>query len=255
MPPVKEIEEGDGNVAAASTNTEFIPDDEKTSRTPSFSSYLDWWYRSSTEWVLWYVIASKQSDIVDARPSPSRIDSGIAFNAPEYPVQAAHPDPLTFTFHLDDRTYTKTLDYRTFARWEGIGALLDELRDDGIMTEQLWDVDEAMEVGSGDWEARVRPGWNVEVWCQHVDLYERTSDCVSELDSDSDEDEEESESEGRCEQISKCERRWWFARWKDRVEKKKTRKERAHQEPSWIMMLIWATCMLAFIGIISVLAT
>jgi hypothetical protein len=253
MPPVKEIEDGDGNVAAASTNTAFITDDGASSRAPPSNSYLDWWYRSSTEWVLWYVVASKQPDVIDARPSPSRIDSGIALNTPEYPVQAVHPDPLTLIFHLDDRTYTKTLDYHTFARWEGIGALLDELCNDGIVAEHLWDVDEGMEVGIGDWEARVRPGWKVEV-CQSVNLYERTLDCVSDFDSDSDE-EDGSESESRCEETPKFEPRWWFARWKDRVERGKRRKERAQQEPSWIMVFIWATSMMAFVTVVSVLLT
>ena len=259
MPPVNEIEEGDGKVAKTNDAGLFQRVEDATD-TPTCSSYFDWWYRSSTEWVLWYVIAAKQPDVIDPRPSPSRIDSGIALSSPGYQhrtLQATPPNPLTLTFHLDDRTYTKTLDYHAFVRWEGVGALLDELCEDGILVNQLWDVEEDMEVGSGDWEARVRPGWNVNVWCSQS---EWTPDCVSNFDSDDsdeEEDEDECESKGSIQRISdavQCERRWWFGRWKERVERETNRRGKAQRDPSWTMILIWATSMVVFVAIVSVLA-
>jgi hypothetical protein len=250
MPPVKESQ--DGEDAAFEDTTAGNEDHIRT-------SYLDWWYRSSTEWVLWYVIASKQSDrgIDDKRPLPSQIDSGIALSVPTDHAAHAYPDPLTFTFHLDDQTYTKTLDYRVFIRWESVGALLDELCDDGIIIDQLWDEDEGMQVGSGDWDVRVRPGWKVDVYCQYSDQYDRTSDWVSGYesdDSDGEEDKNENDDLERMSTAMRFERRWWFARWKERVGREKCRKERTQQEPTRIMMLIWATSMVAFIVLVSVLA-
>jgi hypothetical protein len=250
MPPVKESQ--DGEDAAFEDTTAGNEDHIRT-------SYLDWWYRSSTEWVLWYVIASKQSDrgIDDKRSLPSRIDSGIALSVPADHAAHADPDPLTFTFHLDDQTYTKTLDYRVFIRWESVGALLDELCDDGIIIDQLWDEDEGMQVGSGDWDVRVRPGWKVDAYCQHSDQYDRTSDWVSDYESDDsggEEDKNENDDLERMSTAMRFERRWWFARWKERVEREKCRKERTQQEPTRIMMLIWATSMVAFIVLVSVLA-
>jgi hypothetical protein len=259
MPPVKEIQEGDENITALGEST----GNEDQNRIPPCSSCLDWWYRSSTEWVLWYVIASKQPDpdLHVAGQSPSRIDSGIALSVPKYDAAPRDPDPLTFTFHLDDRTYTKTLVYEAFVGWASVDALLDELNDDGIIVYQLWDVTEDMEVNSGDWEARVRPGWKLDMYCQHSDHYERPSDCISDDyesdDSDGEEDEDQSDKERHIERTSdaaKLERQWWFARWKKRVEKEKCRKKKAHQEPSWIVMLIWASSMVAFIALVSVLA-
>jgi hypothetical protein len=256
MPPVKEIQEGDKNTTALGEFAE----DEDHNRTPPCSSYLDWWYRSSTEWVLWYVIASKQPnpDLHVAGRSSSRIDSGVALSVPTYEAAHGNPDPLTFTFHLDNRTYIKTLVYQAFVRWENVGALIEELSDDGIIIDQLWDVDEDMEVGSGDWDVRVRPGMKVDVYCQHGYQYERTSDCASEYESDdSDGGEDEDEYGDRYKHnpdTLELERRWWFARWKERVEREKWRKKRAQQEPSWIMILIWAACMVAFVALVSVLA-
>jgi hypothetical protein len=251
MPPVKDLQDGED---AAFEDTTAGNEEQICTPLPC-SSYLDWWYRSSTEWVLWCVIASKQSDrgIHDKRTLPSRVDSGIALNV----LDQSAPDPLSFTFHLDDRTYTKTLDYQAFVQWDGVSALLDELYDDGIMVNQLWDVNEYMEVGSGDWEARVRPGWKVDVYCQHSDQCEPTSDWISDYESDDSDGEEDKNDNDDLERMSNAmrfERRWWFARWKERVEKEKCRKAKTQQEPTWIMMLIWATSMVAFIAIVSVLA-
>ncbi|KAF1940622.1 hypothetical protein EJ02DRAFT_318720, partial [Clathrospora elynae] len=153
------------------------------------------------------------------------------------------------------------LDYHTFSRWRGLAELLQELSKDGIVVDHLWDTSEDMRVSSGDWDARVRPGWKVDVLCgantnelSRSSVYDRCSSSENNDDSDSDSDEDGgddmSESEDNSDAVRR-ERPWWFARWKERVERGTPMRGKVEQEPSFIMMLIWATSMMLCAGVVN----
>jgi hypothetical protein len=236
-------------------------------RASSCTSYLDSWYRSGAEWALWCVLESKkpQAQVTAIKPTPNRIDSGIDLNVLSHRVSDSStpvheqdpatiikkpkdPKPLSLTFHFHDRIFTKTLDYRIFSRWENIAELLAELGRDGISVHHLWEGGDDMQIGSGDWEARVRPGCEVDVWC--YEPHNHHADHADHIDYSDSESEDEAESEDvkmdmSCQRGEMEERKWWFARWKERVERRKASpKAKAHQETSWIMVLVWVVTML-----------
>jgi hypothetical protein len=167
------------------------------------------------------------------------------------------PDPIVLTFCFQDQTYIKRLDYTIFAAWNDVQGLFDELSKDGITCDELWDVNEDMPVSSGDWDARVRPGCVVEAlcFCDQLEL-----DWVDESSSDSagdvDEDEDDDIANGVCAMGAlRREHVWWFARWRERVEKETSEVRETMQEPSCLAMVVWCFCMVVIVVVLSLLST
>jgi len=141
------------------------------------------------------------------------------------PFVRSPPSTIECTFHLNDATYVRHLDYSTYRTWTHFAELLRLWESElGIACRCIWDDCEDMQVGAGDWEARVRPGWCVDVVCSAYFDDERSDSeddegCGFE-DRDGDDGEEgywyfldwylERGVRGR---------EWWFARWRRRVER------------------------------------
>lgn len=133
-------------------------------------------------------------------------DSDLSICLPRYekPLsQLLPPDHILLIIEFEDCAYTKRLEFEVFKRWDIMEDLIKELWKDGIMVEGLWDELENMEIQSGDWEARVRPGWIVRASC--FDFDEKYG--YGDLDVEQDDGEILSRRE-----------EWWFARWRRRVE-------------------------------------
>jgi hypothetical protein len=213
------------------------------------------------------VLESKkpQAQVTAIKPTPNRVDSGIDLNIlnprgsdPSTPVHEQGPiavekkpihfKPLALTFHFHDRIFTKTLNYQIFSRWENVAELFAELGRDGISVHHLWEGGDDMQIGSGDWEARVRPGCEVDVWCYEPHTHH--ADHADHIDYSDSESEDEFDSEDIKKDVSwereeMEERKWWFARWKERVERRKAvPRGKAQQETSRIMVIVWAVTML-----------
>jgi hypothetical protein len=121
---------------------------------------------------------------------------------------------ITLILHLPStsETYTRHLDFSTYRTWTHFASLLSIFSDDlGIVCLWIWDVVEKMEVGPGDWEARVRPGWRVDVVC-----------CMmGEMGDDEDDGFDEADWELGvgywCDDVAGVQ--WGFARWRRQVER------------------------------------
>jgi len=227
-------------------------------------SYLDWCYHLSIGWTLWSVIGDISKEETPKNEHSStvlpRIDSGIELHLLRgdkecsiRPVSSIPPSPINLTFMFGEAITTKLLDYRIYSQWTNFNTLLDELARDGIIVCELWDVKEGMEIQSGDWDARVRPGWVVEVWCftdvGRFGLEEESSESESEEEMES-----SSEIDGVYEaEFARSEHPWWFARWRERVERGNVKREGVIEGPSWFMMMIWCTSIIAVIVVFSLI--
>ncbi|KAI4605631.1 hypothetical protein J4E83_010523 [Alternaria metachromatica] len=120
-------------------------------------SYIHWCYHPSTDWILWYLVSKlpKEEDgrISDVGLTPARVDSGIGLHLLGHedghlsPTAASTPStPITLSFHFKDGTTTKLLDYRVYSQWANVNSLLNELAQDGIVIDELWDVNEDMPI-------------------------------------------------------------------------------------------------------------
>ena len=169
------------------TNREDAPggnfEREANDRRSTSGFWVNRFYHLSKGWLLRWLISdlSKEGDqkIEDASTGLSRIDSGIGFGVyagdarllsdPKNPVAAAspppQPTPISLTFRSADSTHTKTIDYHVYSKWSNTNSLLEELAVDSVIVHTLWDVNENMQIGSGDWDARIHPGSVVEAWC------------------------------------------------------------------------------------------
>jgi hypothetical protein len=151
-------------------------------------------------------------------------------------------DPICLVLAFEDHTHTKFLDYTTFARWHRFKALLLDMESDGIWVDYLWDACEGMEVTGGDWDARVRPGWEVHASCTDCnDFCEYPNDRGDE-DSSVDEDWERDLIESGYRR-----QEWWFARWRHRVESRRSRGASVVHEPSWRMIIAVCGLMIPFL--------
>jgi hypothetical protein len=159
------------------------------------------------------------------------------------------PEPLVFHMHFEDRTYTKQLDYSTFARWEHVEALLEGFEGEGATINQLWDVRENMPICSGDWDARVHPGMEIDVACWKTDIWER--DSV--LSSDDEEDEKRAVQD--WEDIHIHGQRWKFGAWKRKVEQDTMRSGPMLREPSRRTVLLGMLAMATFLGVVMLFCT
>ncbi|KAF3039170.1 hypothetical protein E8E12_005286 [Didymella heteroderae] len=109
----------------------------------------------------------------------------------ESSLDSQSEEPIYLELDFGDRIYIKPLEYGTFSRWTAIEGLMMDLERDGMVIQELWDGIEKMRVCSGDWDARVRPGWNLEMPCRNEEAClqkDRTEDGSDGEDTDDDED-------------------------------------------------------------------
>lgn len=161
----------------------------------------------------------------------------------------ANPEPLIFNIHFEDRTYTKRLDYATFARWENVEDLLEGFEGESATIKQLWDVREDMPICSGDWDARVHPGMEIDVTCWKTD----TCEYDSILSSD-DEEDEKGNAQG-WEDVHLHGRRWWFGAWKRKVEQEVAKSTSSVRDPSRREILLGMLAMATFVGMVVLFCT
>ncbi|KAF2256501.1 hypothetical protein BU26DRAFT_599179 [Trematosphaeria pertusa] len=213
-------------------------------------SWRPWWQihrkrRVEAEW--WELECGAAS----SSPSSTNVwpdedcDKGIVAVSSKEPVPP--PKPILCTFDFEDATYAYDLDFDVYRRWRNMETLVEELLDsDGLLHVQLWDEKEGMEIMAGDWEARIRPGWEVRAVC--TDYWESCSSYVDKMRcerdegvereeceqcggrdqdryEDSDSDDEEGEEETGDIELCIGEKReeWSFASWRRRVEVRKQR--------------------------------
>jgi hypothetical protein len=190
-----------------------------------------------------------------ASPEPvSRIDSAISLcqaGKTDLRCDAAYLDPLVFNFYLENRVHVKRLDYSVFAQWRSVMGLLQDLECDGAVIEQLWDVREDMAICSGDWDARVRPGMEVDALCRHP--YPRQDDFRW-SSRNKDEDEETIEQLERSDNPL-LKKHWWFERWRRKVEQEALMVGHAVQEPSRRMLVVGILSMATFLGVMLLFCT
>ncbi|KAF2625342.1 hypothetical protein BU25DRAFT_460458 [Macroventuria anomochaeta] len=185
--------------------------------------------------------------------SPERFDSGISFGGldlvsddhvtPKSSIEPHLDDPILLKLKFGDQTYIKPLDYGTFSRWTAVERLMVDMEQDGIIIGELWDVVEKMRVCSGDWNARVRPGWDVHVHCQDARVILRTG----QFEDDSDSEGLESDEEGWVDEVlDQYQEEWCLPRWRVRVEQERSINGQS-QEPSWMVLGLGCVSMVFFI--------
>jgi hypothetical protein len=157
--------------------------------------------------------------------------------------------PLVFNIHFEDQTYIKRLDYSTFARWENVEDLLKGFEGESAAIKQLWDVREDMPICSGDWDARVHPGMEIDVSCWKTDIWGYDSTLGS------DDEEEEKEKARGWEDVHLDGRRWWFGAWKRKVEQEAAKSAPLVRDPSRRTVLLGMLAMATFLGIVVLLST
>jgi len=164
----------------------------------------------------------------------------------------ANPEPLIFNIHFADRTYTKRLDYATFARWENVEDLLEGFEGESATIKELWDVREDMPICSGDWNARVHPGMEIDATCWKTDIWEYNSN----LSSDDEEDEEDGKSHAQgWDDVHLHGRQWWFGAWKRKVEREVKKSTSSAREPSWREILLGVLAMATFVSMVVLFCT
>ena len=252
-------------VECADTKRESVP-----------STYLDWCYHLSTKWILWCLLdnRSKYDDqkTRDASQVLSRIDSGIEINLLGQNVghtsssaALALPIPITLMFYFQDGRATKHICYSTFSKWSAVNALFSELARDGIVVHELWDMNEDMQIGSGDWNARIQPGSAIEAWCfndkrgYHLGDVDDSSNCESDDETvESDGDGDDTESEYRMSwkgsaKNTRNEHTWWFTRWRQKVEKAIPGRDEVEDERSWFLIVVWCISTIIIITLLVLL--
>jgi hypothetical protein len=188
------------------------------------------------------------SSVYDSEDIDSWCKSGFGQAAP------SSPEPLIFNIHLEGQKYVKLLSYSTFARWESVEMLLEGFEDEGAVIQQLWDVREDMPIWSGDWEARVCPGLEVDVICSRPGILDDESDSSSDWEEDDEEEEEEREVYGR-DAVHAHGKRWWFGRWRMKVEQESMGNRGAVRQLSRRRVLCGTLAMATFLCIVFALCT
>jgi hypothetical protein len=184
--------------------------------------------------------AKGDSSVCDSEDIDPWCKSGFGRPAPD------SPEPLVFNIHLEGQTYVKLLSYSTFARWESIEVLLEGFEDEGAVIQQLWDVREDMPIWSGDWDARVCPGLEIDVICSRHGILDDESDSSSDWDED---EEEESEARAR-DAMHTGGKRWWFGRWRMKVEQESMGNHGTVRQPSRRRVLCGTLAMATFLCIV-----
>jgi len=233
-----------------------------TRRESTPTTYLNWFNHLSRNWILWCLIGdiSQQEETQEIEHSSTmlpRIDSGIGIHLlggnaghPIRPAVSKLPTPIQMLFVFEDATNTKELNYRVYSQWINVDALLQGLAQNGIVARKLWDVSEDMQIGSGDWDARIQPGSAIEAWC----FNDKRSYHSDDID-DSSESESEEDVECDCARNivfnGSSEHSWWFTRWRQRVEKDGPGKRRETGKASWFVMV---TCYITIVAIVILLS-
>jgi hypothetical protein len=168
--------------------------------------------------------------------TPSSI-SGTTILVPSPPLC------LLINFHLDDRIHMRHLDFSTFAHWSAIHALQQDLLNDGLRIVSLHDVHANTPIGSGDWDARVYPGMEVDVFFSDGLSCAETEEDDSEYNSDDEESREEWSHACR-------KKHWWFERWRVRVEHDRRNGRVGKREPGWKAVVLGALGVLGWIGVV-----
>ncbi|KAH6639342.1 hypothetical protein C7974DRAFT_388280 [Boeremia exigua] len=110
---------------------------------------------------------------------------------------------------------------------------------DGIIIEELWDVAGSLQVCMGDWDARVRPGWDIR-------MHARATLETHCLDNSSDSDGSENISGQWVEEIlDQYQEEWCLPRWRAKVEQQESMSI-VMQEPSYLMLALGCVLMVFF---------
>lgn len=186
-----------------------------------------------------------------SRKTPKRIDSGISFRVKG--LEACPDTPrlesdIFLMLDFEDGSCIKSLDYRTFSHWEAMEGLLLDMEKDGIALGGLWDETEKMWICRGDWDARVRPGWDVHVLCQNVQtmLEARRFEDLAES-----EDFESDDEHWIDEVLDQYQEEWCLPRWRIKVEQERSI-SKPMQDPSWIMVALGCASIVLFIAAVVV---
>ena len=185
--------------------------------------------------------------------SPKRVDSGMSFGSlglvsnghttPKFEPQPQPADSIHLKLDFGDDICIKSLDYETFSRWSAIEGLIVDMEEDGIFVEEFWDVAEGMRVCRGDWDARVRPGWDVHVLCHSARAFLEEKPFEDDSDSEGYESDEERWIDDVLDQYQE---EWCLPRWRERVEQERSISVQM-QEPSWTVLSLGCAWILIFI--------
>lgn len=149
--------------------------------------------------------------------------------------------PIFLMLDFEDGSCVKPLDYGTFSRWDAIEDLLMDIENDGILVGELWDQNEKMRICPGDWDARVRPGWDIHIRCQNTQTIREG--YQTENDSEISESDEEHWADDILDQYRED---WCLPRWRVKVEKE-TSTSKSLEEPSRIVIALGCASVILFI--------
>lgn len=195
---------------------------------------------------------STDIELVAPSRNPNRIDSDISISGltlvneestAESIPNARYEEPIYLKLNFGDRIYTKLLEYDTFSRWSAMQELKTSLERDGVSIKDLRDEVERMEICSGDWDARVRPGWSLLLNCHNVEAF-LEKDILG-YDSDS-EDTGVDEERWIDEVLDHYQEEWCLPRWRNRVEQETSTKKNT-EDPSWRVLALGCISMIFFI--------
>jgi len=183
------------------------------------------------------VVASQRSAYDSGPPTTTSVSD-----------KAHATEHVVLNFFLDDRIHTRRLDYIDLENWEGLEGILEGLECDGIIAQELWDVRQNTPICQGDWDARIHPGCEVDIFCtcRPASSIEDDSDCNSEAEQDSQPWELE---------MGGASGGWWFNRWRRRVEGNALVCEQAELEPSRLRVVLGLLSVVALFGVVVLFCT
>ncbi|KAF2026275.1 hypothetical protein EK21DRAFT_74570, partial [Setomelanomma holmii] len=136
------------------------------------------------------------------------------------------------------------LEYDVFKSWHKVDALLRDLEYEGLIIEELRDIRGSLPVCSGDWDARVSPGMEIDVICWDGELSEDSSSCGS---NDDDED-------GGINDVHYRGKHWWFERRRIRVERNTfASKKNRGKEPTRRVLVLGLVTIILFVAAVIVI--
>ncbi len=190
-------------------------------------------------------ITCKEHEVVDS--SIASIDSSLFSYSQSAPVLSPQPrssESIYLEIDFGDGICTKSLDYGTFSRWSAVEGLMMDMKDDGMRFEELWDVNESMRICRGDWDARARPGWDVQAHCQNGRAMLETRY----LEDDSESEYSESEGDQWIDAILEpYQDEWCLPRWREKVELDNPKPITMQAEPSWTLLTLGCVSIILFV--------
>lgn len=221
------------------------------------------WHSRFTSWYRYWRRRAPHEDaapcadveLVATCKEPKRVDSGFSvgtsylsshpYTTPDSTTLSQQSGFIHLNIDFGDESCIKSVDYGTFSCWSAIEGLMMDMEKDGIVCEELWDISESMRVCKGDWDARVRPGWDIHVHCQDVPMVLETPYLEDDSDSGS-EDAGSEEDRWIDDVLDHYREEWCLPRWRDKVEPKRPRSI-AIQEPSRTMLIAGCVSVVLFI--------